>query len=248
MQLSVELTPPRGGDTTQLLDEMQLVAAAGVRIVNITDRPGGRARMDSVTAALAMASAGTESGARTESGAGTGAPTPQPIVHLAARRRTLSELDQDLARLHAAGITTALVVSGDDPVDTTDSGLDSLDVLEHVAHAAPWLRAGAALDLGATDLARELQRLKRKLQLGAAFLMTQPLRPEGDHAEGDSAQHVAQCIAHVAEVDVPVWFGVCDDDRARELIAALAAHGVDGIQLHPARGGVEHALGLLVRN
>jgi homocysteine S-methyltransferase len=228
-----------------MLRAARQVQAAGVQRVNVADRPGGRERMDSVTAALAIRTA----------------TTLDPIVHLAARRRSSAELTRDLDRLADAGITTVLAVTGDRAVDTATSDLDSLEVLAIVADHAPQMRAGVVLDPFAADLGRELARLERKTALGAAFVMTQPLFDEG------SVEHVLELTAHVG---VPVVIGVLplvdatfadhlravpglripddipDDAHAatRELIATVRAR-VDGIALHPARGDVAGALDLL---
>jgi homocysteine S-methyltransferase len=115
-------------------------------------------------------------------------------MHMAIRHRNLLALHSDLLGAHALGVRNVFTVMGDAPLtgdypdatpiaDVTASGLIKLmsgfnqgvDAGGRAIDAPTSFFIGAALNLAAADMDRELRVLDRKLEAGADFLMTQPV-------------------------------------------------------------------------
>ncbi len=170
----VELDPPKGSTVTKFLTDAELVRAAGADFVNIGDSPMARVRMGALAAAhLLQREVGLEA-----------------VMHMTTRDRSFAALQADLLSANALGVHHVLAVTGDRPreggvgVFEADSIglLEVIDALnrghdragESIGSPTRFL-AGCAVDPGASDLGREVQRLTAKMDAGAAFVMTQPL-------------------------------------------------------------------------
>ena len=175
---SIEVDPPKGANLERLLDVVARLAESGIDIVDVNDNPMARARMSSLAAAALIE---RQTGVET-------------IPHLTPRDATQSGLESQLLGAYAAGIRNILAVTGDQP-PPGDGGLavvprrmDSIDLVELIGclnegrdRAGRMLDAptdfavGVALNPTADDLPLELDRLRRKIDAGATFAMTQVL-------------------------------------------------------------------------
>lgn len=176
--VSVELNPPRGLTTTRAVEHARFLSDIGVDVINVADSPLGRVRMSGFAlAALLQERVGIET-----------------ILHVTTRDRNLIALQADLLGAHAFGVRNVLVLMGDPPAaghlpaatgvwDVKPSGLIAL--LKQFNTGNDWAGAplgadarflvGAAVNPMANDLQRELRVLKRKIEAGVDFLISQPL-------------------------------------------------------------------------
>lgn len=176
--ISVELDPPRGSTARKYLEAAQALGRAGADVINVADSPMARVRMGAVAAAsLVQWQAGVET-----------------IVHFTARDRNLMAIQSDLLGAHAMGLRNVLALTGDPPslgnvaratpvYDVDSIGLIQVlaalnrgeDVAGNPIGRGTEFTIGCALSPNAEDLAREVERFRRKVAAGVHFAMTQPL-------------------------------------------------------------------------
>ena len=177
--VTLEVDPPKGFDVSQILERLRPLQGTGLLdAVNIADNPRAQGRMSALaTSALVQSRLGLET-----------------IMHLATRHRNLLALHSELLGAHGLGVRNLFLVRGDPPSlgdypqagalsDVTPTGL--LRLIEGFNHGASALGqmldrptsfvAGAALNLAAPDVDRELRLLERKVEAGADFFLTQPI-------------------------------------------------------------------------
>ncbi|MDD4098485.1 MAG: methylenetetrahydrofolate reductase, partial [Lentisphaeria bacterium] len=199
---AVELTPPRGWDTTQIVARASQCQKNGVDVVNIPDGPRAAPRLSPlITAELILNQAGIE-----------------PVLHVCCRDRNYLGLQADLLGSAAAGIRNLLMVTGDPPklgsysfasgvFDTDSIGLVSLQ--KHLNRGldlggqkiAPPTAAvvGVGADPNALDFDREVRRLREKAAAGADYITTQPVfDPEA----------LFRFLDAVADLGLPVIAGI----------------------------------------
>jgi len=176
---SVELDPPRGFSTHRLLAAAQLLAEAGVDVINVADSPMARMRMSPwAVCHLVQREAGLET-----------------VLHFPTRGRNLLRIQGDLLAAHALGVRNVFVVMGDptavgdypeamDDYDVPPSGLIRLikahfntgvDQSGADIGGATSFVVGCAVNLCAPDLEREARVLHRKVRAGADFVLSQPV-------------------------------------------------------------------------
>ncbi len=175
--VAVELSPPRGFDIGPALDRLR-GSAGYIDVVNVADNPLAQGRMSALaTSSLVQSRLGVEA-----------------VMHMAIRHRNLLALHSDLLGAHALGVRNVFAVMGDAPLtgdypratvvsDVTASGLIRLiagfnrgvDANGRELDSPTSFFIGAALNMSAPDLDRELRMLERKVAAGADFLLTQPV-------------------------------------------------------------------------
>ena len=175
--ITAELSPPRGFDITATLDKLRPIAGK-LNAVNVADSPRAQGRMSALaTCSLIQSRLGIET-----------------IMHMAIRHRNLLALHSDLLGAHALGVRNVFTVMGDVPLtgdypqatavaDVTASGLirliagfnQGVDAGGRPIDEPTSFFVGGALNLGASDMDRELRVLERKVEAGAGFLLTQPV-------------------------------------------------------------------------
>ena len=176
---TVEMSPPRGYNPQRLLDRARQLQEAGVTAINVADSPRARMRMSPWAAAILLQSRlGVET-----------------ILHFPTRGRNLLRIQGDLLAAHALNIRNLFIVMGDptrigdfpeahDEFDIPPSGLVKLikeNLNRGVDQAGQPIGqptsffVGAALNLNPSNMEREIRVLKRKLDGGADFLLTQPV-------------------------------------------------------------------------
>ena len=223
--VTAELAPPRGFDAGASLEKLRPIVGQ-IHAVNVTDSPRAQGRMS----ALAMCSL-------VQSKLGV-----ETIMHMSLRHRNLLALHSDLLGAHALGVRNVFTVMGDVPLsgdypqatsvtDITASGLIRLmagfnrgvDGNGRALEGPTSFFIGAALNLNAPDLDRELRVLDRKVEAGAHFLLTQPVY------EPEAVERVAE---RLGGFPLPVLLGVLPLRSERH--ARFLHHEVPGISVPDA--------------
>jgi homocysteine S-methyltransferase len=176
--VTVELDPPRGHNIEKLVQGAKLLKERGVEIVDINDGSLGRVRMSVLPTAMLVHEA-------------TGLDIN---MHFTCRDRNLMGIQADLLGAHAVNIRNILAMTGDPPragdyVNATAVfDVDAIGLIRILAGMNRGLDAtgasigeptsfcvGVALDPGAAEPTREMERFLAKVEAGARWVQTQPL-------------------------------------------------------------------------
>ncbi len=226
--ICVEMDPPRGLSTHKLLAGASLLHEAGADVINVADSPMARMRMSPwAVCELLQNQVGIET-----------------TLHFPTRGRNLLRVQGDLLAAHAIGVRNIFVVMGDpteigdypdamDNYDLAPSGLIKL-VKEGfntgIDHAGMEIGeptnffVGSALNLIPKDPEREIKVLRRKMNNGADFFLTQPVyEPE------KGQQFLAQYAEQYGPFEKPILVGVLPLYNLRH--AKFLHHEVPGISI-----------------
>ena len=226
--VSVEMDPPRGLSLHKLLAGASLLAEAGADVIDIADSPMARMRMSPWAACdLIQRQFDVET-----------------VLHFPTRGRNLLRVQGDLLAAYALGIRNIFVVMGDptaigdfpeamDNFDLVPSGMIKLikqNFNVGIDHAGADIGqptsffVGCALNLTPQDLQQEMKNLRRKLNAGADFVLTQPVYlPEAIPAFLTAYQE------RYGQLDVPILAGVLPLYSARH--AAFLHNEVPGVSI-----------------
>ena len=223
--VSVEIDPPRGINTQKVMEGARLLAQRGVDCVNIADSPMARVRMSAMALAFQIR---------------THFPSLDIILHFTARDRNLMGLQSDLLGAHALGLRNILCLTGDPPslgdypnatavFDTDAVGLMRMvqsmnrgtDLAGTSIGAATGFAFGCGVNPTADDLDREFEWVKKKLEAGPQFVMTQPVY------ELDTWKRFVDRLGGIT--DVPVLIGILPLQSYRH--AEFLHNEVPGIQV-----------------
>ncbi|HLB39867.1 MAG TPA: bifunctional homocysteine S-methyltransferase/methylenetetrahydrofolate reductase [Actinomycetota bacterium] len=230
--VTVEMEPPRSFNAAQLVAAAETLRDAGATAIDVADSPMAKMRMSAWAACrLVHEQAGIET-----------------VLHFPTRGRNLLRLQGDLLGAHALGIRNLFVCVGDpvtigdyphgsNNVDVTATGLLQL-ITEHfntgVDRAGSSIgeptsfHGGAAVSQSAPDLQREVRLLKKKVDAGARFLLTQPFYAvEPLHALRDAYERLTG-----EPLTVPIVAGILPLVSARH--ATFLHNEVPGIQIPEA--------------
>ncbi|MGE5816056.1 MAG: bifunctional homocysteine S-methyltransferase/methylenetetrahydrofolate reductase [Acidobacteriota bacterium] len=221
--VSVELVPPRGYRTEEIVGQAQRLKIHGVDLVNIPDGPGASARMSAVAVAVLI---------QQQSGI-------EPILHYACRDRNLLGMQSDLLGAHAMGIRNVLLITGDPPKigDYPDAtavfDVDSIGLTNVVARLnqgydiggqpigqATGFHIGVALNQTAANPEQELRRFNYKLEAGAEFAITQPVY------DVDTLERFLQ---RIPREHIPIIAGLAPLESVRQ--AEFMANEVPGVSV-----------------
>jgi homocysteine S-methyltransferase len=177
--VSVEVDPPRGVNTQKVMAGAELLARHGVDAINIADSPMARIRMSAMSLAYQIHHH---------------FPRVEIILHFTCRDRNLMGLQSDLLGAHALGLRNILCLTGDPPslgdypnatavYDTDAVGLMKIvhqmntgtDQAGTSIGGVTRFAAGCGVNPTAEDLESEFERVRRKLDAGPQFIMTQPV-------------------------------------------------------------------------
>ncbi|MFQ6133199.1 MAG: bifunctional homocysteine S-methyltransferase/methylenetetrahydrofolate reductase [Armatimonadota bacterium] len=195
----VEVDPPRGLDHAKQLAGASALAAAGADAVSVADNPLASVRMSAFMMGHAI---------QQEVGL-------HAVVHLACRDHNLIGQQSLLLGASALGISSILAVTGD-PVSGGPASsvfdLNSITLVElmtklnagvnmsgHDIGGATAFTIGVAFNPNVRDLEKAKSRLRRKMEAGAHFAMTQPVYEPG---------RVAQVAAVSREAGLPIFLGL----------------------------------------
>ena len=177
--VAVEMDPPRAFSTARMLAAAETMAEAGADVIDVADSPMARMRMSPWAAArLIQERLGVET-----------------VLHFPTRGRNLLRLQGDLLAVHALGLRNLFVCMGDpvaigdypgstDNVDIAPTGLLSMitgsfnrgtdEAGLSIGEPTSFV-VGCALSPSAPDLEAECRLLRRKIEAGAAFALSQPV-------------------------------------------------------------------------
>jgi methionine synthase / methylenetetrahydrofolate reductase(NADPH) len=206
--VSVEMAPPRSHTPQSLLAAAQLLQDAGADVINVADSPTARMRMSPwAICHLLQSRLGMET-----------------VLHFPTRGRNLLRVQGDLLASHTLGLRNLFVVMGDpthigdypNATDTYDvAPSDLIGLIKHglnfgVDQAGNSIgqptnfNVGCALNMCAADIDREIRVLRKKLQGGADFALSQavfePERIEQFHRRYEEIES--------KPFDLPVLLGV----------------------------------------
>ncbi|NMC47583.1 MAG: bifunctional homocysteine S-methyltransferase/methylenetetrahydrofolate reductase [Chloroflexi bacterium] len=228
---SVEMQPPRGLATKKIIAGASLLVDSGADAINVADSPMARMRMSPwAVCNLIQDKVNVET-----------------ILHFPTRGRNLLRVQGDLLAAHALGVRNVFVIMGDptaigdypeamDNFDLAPSGLVKLvkqrfnlgiDQSGSDIGQPTNFFVGCALNLLPNEPQREWEVLKRKINNGADFVITQPV------FEADSIPRFRQAFKDFyEELKIPLIVGILPLVSARH--AAFLHQEVPGISIPDA--------------
>ena len=221
--VAVELLPPRGYQTDQVVEWAKRLSISGVDVVNIPDGQRAGARISALSlAVLIQQQAGIET-----------------LLHYSCRDRNLLGIQSDLLGAHAMGLRNLMLVTGDpgrvgDYPDATavfdvDSiGLTNLvsrlnhgcDVGGQAIGAPTGFHIGVSVNPAASNLDEELRRFEYKVEAGAEFVVTRPIF---------DVRGFERFLKRVETARLPIIAGVFPFESSRN--AEFMANEVPGVQV-----------------
>jgi len=169
--IAVELAPPLGSDDEKLMDAAHLLQKSGVDVLTFPDSPSGRTRADSILMAEKVA---RETGMCV-------------MPHICCRDKNAIAMRSQLLGAHINQIRNFLVITGDPIPTMARSSVKSVfnfdsvglmrimnDMNEEQFAQTP-VCYGGAINQTRRNLEVEIERVKKKMQAGATFFLTQPV-------------------------------------------------------------------------
>lgn len=219
----VELDPPRDLNIDKFMKGAQALKEAGADAVTMADNSLAMTRMSNMALGFLVKD---RLGAR-------------PLVHIACRDRNLIGTQSHLMGLHALGVNHVLVITGDParfgdlPGASNVYDVTSFQMIrmikqlnEGIAFSGKPLKekanfvVGAALNPNVRHLDKAVERLQKKIDMGADFAMTQPVYdPEVIIKLHEATKHL----------DIPVFLGIMPFTSGRN--AEFLHNEVPGITL-----------------
>jgi methionine synthase / methylenetetrahydrofolate reductase(NADPH) len=204
---TVEMEPPKSADTRDLEANAQLLRDAGATVLDISDIPMARMRMTGLAAAIKVQQAATI----------------ETVLHFPVRGRNLLRVQGDLLAAHALNVRNLFVTMGDpasigdypqafDNHDIVPTGLVQLikeqfncgkDSAGSSIGSACTFVVGVAANLTPSDFDKEAKLLKKKIDCGADFALTQPVfDPQIAHAFLDHYEKT------IGPLKLPILIGI----------------------------------------
>jgi len=201
--ITVEVAPPRGTDTTPLLEEVDLLPGC-VDALNVSDNQRSIMRMSPIGAACVLQDHGYD-----------------VIVHTTCRDRNRLALQSDLLGAWSLGMRNILAMTGDHPLlgDTVGTkpvyDLDSTQLLQLIQSlnsgrdimgrrldGGTGFMAGAVVRPDPHDV-MQLLRLDRKVSCRARFIQTQPVYNTEEFKE--FIEKVSHLDTHIIAGILPIF-------------------------------------------
>lgn len=174
--IAVELDPPYNADVQKIMECAHKLKALGADVITIADSPMGRSRVDSVLMGVKIAQEANI-----------------PVMpHICCRDRNMISMRSVILGAYIHGIRNLLLVTGDPiPGESRQSTTGVFDYnsirlmnfvkemnLEHFSTDS--LSYGGALNYNRGNIDKVIDRMKRKMEAGAGFFLTQPVYTEED--------------------------------------------------------------------
>ena len=169
--IAVELAPPLSVDDEKLMDAAHLLKKSRVDVLTFPDSPSGRTRVDSVLMAGKVSKE-------------TGIPV---MPHICCRDKNAIAIRSLMLGAHINGIRNFLVITGDPIPSVARSSIKSVfnfdstglmrlikEMNEEQLEHSP-MCFGGCINQGRRNLDLEIGRVKKKMEAGAVFFMTQPV-------------------------------------------------------------------------
>ncbi len=169
--IAVELAPPFGSDDEKFMDAAHYLKDSGVDVLTFPDSPSGRTRADSILMAEKVS---RETGICV-------------MPHICCRDKNAIAIRSQLLGAHLNNIDNFLVITGDPIPSMVRSKVKSVfnfdsvglmniinDMNEEQFQDKP-ICFGGAVNQGRVNFEVELRRVKKKMEAGATFFLTQPV-------------------------------------------------------------------------
>jgi len=176
--ISVEISPPKGIETSQLLDKASLCSQMGIDTINIPDGPRASSRLSAMITAVTIQQ---------------NVPI-ETILHFCCRDKNLISIQSDLLGAQVTGIRNLLLITGDPPKigEYPDASgvfdLDSvrltavvnnlnrgIDIARKSLKSQLSFTIGVGVNPAASNFNFELDRFSKKVEAGAEYAITQPV-------------------------------------------------------------------------
>ena len=175
--ISVEMKPPRSHNFDRLIDSARMLRDAGADVLNIADSPTARMRVSPwAVCQMLQSRLGVET-----------------VLHFPTRGRNMLRIQGDLLGAHALGLRNIFVCMGDptrigdypeamDNYDIVPSGLIKLtkqrmnagvDQAGNSIGQPTSFTVGCALNMAAPNPDKEIEVLRKKIEVGADFALGQ---------------------------------------------------------------------------
>lgn len=174
--IAVELAPPFNADDEKLLEAAHILKNADVDVLTFPDSPSGRTRVDSVLMSEKVRRA-------------TGL---EVMPHICCRDKNAVAIRSLFMGARINDINNMLIITGDPLPSATRQtvkavfNFDSVGLMkiaremnEEIFAEQP-LSYGGAINQGRRNLEVEMERVKKKMEAGAEFFLTQPVFTEED--------------------------------------------------------------------
>lgn len=174
--IAVELAPPIGSNDETLMDAAHLLKSCDVDVVTFPDSPSGRTRADSILMAEKVA---RETGLCV-------------MPHICCRDKNAIAMRSQLLGAYINKINNFLVITGDPIPSVMRNSVESVfnfdsvglmniinDMNQDVFEDAT-ITYGGAINQGRRNFDVEIARVKKKMQAGATFFMSQPVFSKQD--------------------------------------------------------------------
>lgn len=174
--LAVELDPPYDAADKNMIQAADRLRDLGVDIITIADSPQGRSRMDSILTAVKIWNV-------------TGMPV---MPHICCRDKNMIAMRSTLLGAYANGIRNVLFVTGDPvpgEIRSSTTGVFDYNSIKLMSFAREMNREhffedplyyGGAVNQGRINFEKEIERVQKKQEAGAAYFLTQPVYSEED--------------------------------------------------------------------
>lgn len=174
--IAVELDPPYDAESSKLLSCAERLQDYPVDVLTFADSPMGRSRADSVLTALHIA----------------GRTDMQVVPHICCRDKNMIAMRSLLLGAHMNGLRNLLLVTGD-PVPSDSRKLitgvfdyNSIRLMQYVSEMNAEMFPddgfffGGALNYNFPNAEQVAERMKKKMEAGASFFLTQPIFSAAD--------------------------------------------------------------------
>lgn len=218
----VELDPPKHLEIERFIHGARALRAAGADMITMADNSLGTIRVSNMALASILKQFGIE-----------------PLVHVTCRDRNLLGQQSHLMGLHVLGVRNILLITGDPtrygdlPGATSVFDVSSMDLTKMVKRlnegigfsGKPLQRPaefviGTAFNPHVHNFQKAIDRLKRKVEAGADYVMTQPVY---------DAQMMEKIAAATRDLGVPVHIGIMPLTSLRN--AEFIHHQIPGISI-----------------
>ena len=221
--VSVEVMPPRGHQTDQVVERARRLKIGGVDLISIPDGQRAGARISALSLAVLI-----------EQQAGI-----ETLLHYSCRDRNLLGIQSDLLGAHAMGVRNLMLVTGDPgrvgdyPDATAVFDVDSIGLTNAVSRlnhgcdiggqtigAPTSFHIGVSVNPAASNVDQELRRFDYKVEAGAEFVVTRPIF---------ALRGFERFAKRIEDARLPIVAGVFPFESARN--AEFMANEVPGVRV-----------------
>lgn len=219
----VEFDTPRNLDTSRFFEGVKALKEAGADAITMADNSLASPRISNMAVAALLKEKYAVN----------------PLVHLTCRDRNLIGLQSHLMGLDVLGLHDILVVTGDPtkigdfPGATSVYDLSSMELIElikkfnrGISYSGKSLKrptrfnVAAAFNPNVRNLDRAVQRMKRKIESGADYFISQPIF---------DSERILEVSEATKDIDVPIYIGIMPLTSSRN--AEFLHNEVPGIRL-----------------